>query len=200
MSVHESSATAPRSDVLRLAARLNQRLSEPAVVMVCGVASDDGVAALAVELGRCFALMRGGAVLAADCRLGSGPQPSFAAAAGGPGIREALVGAKSLGEVEVKDTLSGLMLIGTGSAHAAPAALLGPDIDAFADGLRARYRMALLAVDPLLGGVTALRLARAVDGVVLAIRAGEDRSDQVATSISLLNQMEANILGGVLVE
>lgn len=205
MTVREGLSAAPRPEVLRLAARLNPKLGEPAVVMVCGVARDDGVAALAVELGRSFALMRGGAVLAADCRFGSPPRPPFAAAAGQAGIREALAGATSLGEVETADAVPGLRLIGTGStragnAHDGAAALLGPDILALTDGLRSRYRVAFLAVDPLIGGATALRLARAVDGVVLAIRAGEDRADQVNTSISLLNQMEANILGGVLVE
>jgi Mrp family chromosome partitioning ATPase len=205
LTVRETIGAAPQPEMLRLAARLNPKVGEPAVVMICGIAGDEGVAALAVELGRSFALMRGGAILAADCRFSSPPEAPFAPAAGRAGIREAIAGAATLGEIETADTVPGLRLIGTGSAHAGgaldgPAALLGPDTVVLTDGLRARYRVAFLAVDPLIGGATALRLARAVDGVVLAIRAGIDRTDQVNTSISLLNQMEAAILGAVLVE
>ncbi len=200
MSALETDATAPRSETLRLAARLNPKLHEPAVVMVCGVDRDDGVAALAVELGRSFALMRGGSVLAADCRFGSAAEPAFGAAAGRPGIRERLTGAQSLVEVETADSVPGLALIGTGSAHQAPSPLLGPDAVTLTDELRSRYRVAFLAVDPLFVSPTALRLARAVDGVILAIKAGEDRGDRIQTAISLLEQMEAKLLGGILVE
>ena len=200
MSALEPDLAAPRTETLRLAARLNPKLHEPSVVMVCGVDHDDGVAALAVELGRCFALMRGGSVLAADCRFGSPARPAFGAAAGRAGIRERLAGAQALSDVEMADTVPGLNLIGTGSAHQAASPLLGPDVVTLTDELRSRYRVAFLAVDPLFASPTALRLARAVDGVILAIRAGEDRGDRIQTAISLLDQMEARLLGGVLVE
>lgn len=200
MSRSSATATLSRPEMLRMAAQLNPALSDPSIVMVCGLADDRGIAALAVELGHCFALMRDGPVLVADLCLAAAPRSAFPTIAGRPGMRDVLAGTATLDEVAPATASPGLHLIGAGTMQTLANPLLGPDMAALTQPLKERYRVAFLAVDPLLSSPTGLRLARAVDGIIIGVAAGIDRRDDLTSTIGLFEQMGAKVLGCVLVE
>lgn len=185
-------------ETLTLAARLNPLVGEPAVVVISGLAEDLGVAEMAIELARSFALIRGDAVLVADLGLLSA-RAAFAQVDGRAGVREVVTGGKTLADVEVSDDVPGLRLIGAGSAAVEHGLFLGPALDNLVAEMRRRYRVSFIVVDPLLAFPTAIRLARITDGVLLGVVAGHDRRDRLTATIRALDEAGATLLGCALV-
>jgi polysaccharide biosynthesis transport protein len=85
---------------------------------------------------------------------------------------------------------------GPGSHRAAD--LIGPRMSELLDEFAKEYALVVLDSPPLLGFAECLQMASAADGVVIISRAGETKRKIVATVVSTLQRIRANILGVVL--
>jgi len=85
---------------------------------------------------------------------------------------------------------------GPGSHRAAD--LIGPRMSELLDEFAKEYALVILDSPPLLGFAECLQMASAADGVVIISRAGETKRKTVATVVSTLQRIRANIIGVVL--
>ena len=111
-----------------------------------------------------------------------------------PGLGELSAGATTLESALRAAGPSGLSLIAAGEpgAGALPSAALGQQLTA----LRARFDLIYIAAPPLLVNADGAFLARAGDGTLLVILAGETSRQSVAEAIDVLG--DAPLLGCVL--
>lgn len=85
---------------------------------------------------------------------------------------------------------------GPGSHRAAD--LIGPRLSELLDEFAKEYVLVILDSPPLLGFAECLQMASAADGVLIISRAGETRRKTVATVVSTLQRIRANVIGVVL--
>lgn len=103
--------------------------------------------------------------------------------------REALL------SIEGRPNLS-ILPAGPGSHRAAD--LIGPRLSELLDEFAKDYSLVILDSPPLLGFAECLQMASAADGVLIISRAGETKRKTVATVVSTLQRIRANIIGVVL--
>ena len=89
-----------------------------------------------------------------------------------------------------------LLPSGPGSHRAAD--LIGPRLSELLDEFAKTYDLVILDSPPLLGFAECLQMANAADGVLIVTRAGETRRKAVASVVSTLQRLRANIIGVVL--
>jgi len=97
--------------------------------------------------------------------------------------------------VEGRPNLS-LLPSGPGSHRAAD--LIGPRLAELLDEFAKEYDLVILDSPPLLGFAECLQMASAADGVLIISRAGDTKREAVATVVSTLHRIRANVLGVVL--
>jgi capsular exopolysaccharide synthesis family protein len=97
--------------------------------------------------------------------------------------------------IEGRPNLS-VLPAGPGSHRAAD--LIGPHMSELLDEFAKEYVLVILDSPPLLGFAECLQIAAAADGVVIISRAGETKRRTVATVVSTLQRIRANIIGVVL--
>jgi capsular exopolysaccharide synthesis family protein len=97
--------------------------------------------------------------------------------------------------VEGRPNLS-LLPSGPGSHRAAD--LIGPRLAELLDEFAKEYDLVILDSPPLMGFAECLQMATAADGVLIVSRAGETRRKAVATVVSTLHRLRANIIGVIL--
>lgn len=115
----------------------------------------------------------------------------------GAGLVDNLVGLGLSGTV--RNITTNLDLVTAGRVASHPSEMLGSKrMASLLDGLKQRYDFVLLDSAPVLPVSDARALARLVDGVVLVVKAGGSTVARVRHAISLLEQLEAPILGIVL--
>jgi polysaccharide biosynthesis transport protein len=85
---------------------------------------------------------------------------------------------------------------GPGSHRAAD--LIGPRLSELLDEFAKEYVLVVMDSPPLLGFAECLQMASAADGVLIISRAGETKRKTVATVVSTLQRIRANIVGVVL--
>jgi capsular exopolysaccharide synthesis family protein len=85
---------------------------------------------------------------------------------------------------------------GPGSHRAAD--LIGPKMAELLDEFAKEYDLVILDAPPLLGFAEGLQMATAADGVLIIARAGETKRKAVATVVTTLQRVRANIIGVVL--
>jgi capsular exopolysaccharide synthesis family protein len=85
---------------------------------------------------------------------------------------------------------------GPGSHRAAD--LIGPRLSELLDEFAKDFDLVILDSPPLLGFAECLQMASAADGVLIISRAGETKRKTVATVVSTLQRIRANIIGIVL--
>ncbi len=169
--------------------------------MVCGIRHDHGAAALAIQLGSCFAMMRGSQTATLDCAFDSVSRPEFKALIGQGGLLELLAKPGVQAIAGVQGPARGLRLLSlAGAAGPNMDDFVGADLQGLAALLRERYQVCFLAAEPLLSSSMTHLLAGVVDGVVLTAVSALDRRDDVAAAAALLQQMKTPVFGGVLVE
>ncbi|MFW5709628.1 MAG: CpsD/CapB family tyrosine-protein kinase [Chloroflexota bacterium] len=96
-------------------------------------------------------------------------------------------------------SLEKLSVLPTGSLPDVPADMLSnPRINEVFGVLKARADYVLVEAPPVLVATDAALLASRVDGVILVVRAGSSRRDDVARASQALEQVGARILGSVL--
>jgi capsular exopolysaccharide synthesis family protein len=103
--------------------------------------------------------------------------------------REALL------SIEGRPNLS-ILPAGPGSHRAAD--LIGPRLSELLDEFAKEFSLVILDSPPLLGFAECLQMASAADGVLIISRAGETKRKTVATVVSTLQRIRANIIGVVL--
>lgn len=89
-----------------------------------------------------------------------------------------------------------LLLSGPGSHRAAD--LIGPHLAELLDEFAKGYDLVILDSPPLLGFAECLQMARAADGVLIISQAGATKRKAVASVVSALQRLRANIIGVVL--
>ena len=89
-----------------------------------------------------------------------------------------------------------LLPAGPGSHRAAD--LIGPRLSSLLDEFGKEYDLVILDSPPLLGFAECLQIATAADGVLIVSLAGETKRKAVASVISVLQRLRANIIGVVL--
>jgi len=97
--------------------------------------------------------------------------------------------------IEGRPNLS-VLPAGPGSHRAAD--MIGPRMSELLDEFAKEYVLVILDSPPLLGFAECLQIASAADGVVIISRAGETKRKTVATVVSTLQRIHANIIGVVL--
>lgn len=191
----------PPPETMQLAARLSSGMRDACLVMVCGIRHDHGAAALAVQLGSCFAVMRGGQIATLDCAFHSAARPEFKALIGQRGVLEMLGEPDGLTTAGVPGPAHGLRLLCLAGANGPSMDhFVGADLKGVAALLKETYKVCFLAAEPLLSSSMTHLLAGIVDGVVLTVVSALDRRDDVAAAGALLQHMKTPVLGSVLIE
>ena len=115
------------------------------------------------------------------------------------GLSNVLTGERNWQDVviplEGRPNLS-LLPSGPGSHRAAD--LIGPRLAELLDEFAKEYDLVILDSPPLLGFAECLQMASAADGVLIISRAGETKREAVATVVSTLQRIRANVIGVVL--
>lgn len=86
-----------------------------------------------------------------------------------------------------------ILTAGPGSHRAAD--LIGPRLSELLDKFAKEFTLVILDSPPLLGFAECLQIASAADGVLIVSRAGETKRKTVATVVSTLQRIRANIIG-----
>src|SRR3990172_12895537 len=99
----------------------------------------------------------------------------------------------------VDTAIPNLRLLPSGALPPNPSELLGsPKMDAIIEELKGQAKSVLSDCPPIVAVTDAAVLARKVDGVLLVVSAGRTKRDHAANAKSLLEKVNANILGVVL--
>ncbi len=85
---------------------------------------------------------------------------------------------------------------GPGSHRAAD--MIGPHLAELLDEFAKRYDLVILDSPPLLGFAECLQMANAADGVLIVSKAGHTKRKAVASTVSALRRIRANLIGVVL--
>jgi Mrp family chromosome partitioning ATPase len=172
-------------DLIR--ATLEAQLATPATLLVASALPGDGKTAVAAGLARVLAAA-GYRTVAIDA---SDRRPALA-------LRFECDEAppEALDRAEPRAIAPNLDLISI--AHPRLLATARPELAAFVAGMRARYDFSVVDGSELPGG--AVGLAREVDGVILAVRAGRASTVADREAVALLERFHAPFLGVVATE
>jgi len=115
------------------------------------------------------------------------------------GLSNVLTGELSWRDVVIPvDGRVNLSILPAGPGSHRAADLIGPRMCELLDEFAKEYALVILDSPPLLGFAECLQMASAADGVVIISRAGETKRKIVATVVSTLQRIRANIIGVVL--
>lgn len=118
---------------------------------------------------------------------------------GSIGLSDVLVGERDLDQVLVPWNHDMLTVLPAGSLPPDPAALLGSTAMAtLVTSLRDRFDIVVYDTPPMLSVTDAVVLGEHVDGVVLVIRSGSTRRDQLASCLETLRRSRLSLLGSVI--
>ena len=118
---------------------------------------------------------------------------------GSVGLSNVLSGSASLDDVIQESKFPRLKVLTAGPTPPNPSELLGSLVAKKVLGeLRDRYDYVIIDTPPLLAVIDGAILAKASDGAILVVRAGETRREQLKHSVGVLNDVGATILGSVL--
>jgi succinoglycan biosynthesis transport protein ExoP len=168
------------------------------VVLVTSAVGGEGKTTTALDLARSVA-EAGERVLLVEADL---RRPSLAPALQlepGPGLSEVLAGQAEVASAVRPGGVDGLSVLPAGTVPPNPAELLGSArmVDTVA-ALRGGYDKILLDAAPLLPVTDAAVCSRVADGVLLVVRWGRTRRDEVTEAVAMLEQVHARVLGSVL--
>jgi capsular exopolysaccharide synthesis family protein len=170
----------------------------PRVIMVTSALPSEGKTTLAINLA--LALAEAGpsvALVEADLRR---PRVTrYLGIVGGVGLTNVLAGAAEFDEVVQTFGTSGLSVLAAGPTPPNPGELLSSaHMSALLAKVRETHDYVIIDAPPLLPVADASGLAPAVDGVLLSVRYGTTKRDQVQQAALTLDRVGAKILGQVL--
>lgn len=170
----------------------------PKVIMVSSAMPSEGKTTMVINLA--FALAEAGkqvTILDADLRR---PRvTNYLGMVGGVGLTNILSGTAHAPDVLQSYGEGGVSVIGAGPTPPNPSELLASQqMSTLVDQLRGKSDYLLIDAPPLLPVADATGLGVMVDGVLMSVRYGSSRKDQLAQAVATLNGVGARLLGLVL--
>jgi len=115
------------------------------------------------------------------------------------GLSDVLMGDATIEEVTIpSDTLPNLYMIPAGPPTPRAADLVGQRMSEVLARVTSHYDLVIVDGPPLLGFAETLQIASQVDGIILLALAGQTNRKAVASALSILKRLRANVLGLVL--
>ena len=180
---------------IRTMLQINHGSDEPRAFAVTSAQRGDGKTSLALALGLSYAAS-GARTLLVDTDLQGGGLSHRLGVGGDEGIMDALTGGdllKFVCETDVTD----LSILPIGRAAANHAGAFSPGaVRHLVEQAKRHYDVIVCDTGPILGSIEATPIASAMDGVLLAVSRGQDRT-HVAKALTHLETVGANVSGTV---
>jgi receptor protein-tyrosine kinase len=169
----------------------------PRVIMITSALPAEGKTTLVVNLALALAdAGRRVTIVEADLRRPKVPQ--YLGMVGDVGLTNILAGTADIAEV-VQTYRDGMQVIAAGPMPPNPGELLASsNMAAVLEKLRGENDIVLVDAAPLLPVVDSAALAVAMDGVLLSVRYGSTRKDQLKLAVASLERVGATTLGVIL--
>ncbi|WP_456599823.1 polysaccharide biosynthesis tyrosine autokinase [Blastococcus sp. SYSU DS0616] len=170
----------------------------PRVIMVSSAAGAEGKTTLAVNLA--VTLAEGGRRVAlVDSDLRHPRVAKYLGLSDGAGLTSVLAGTADLDDVLQSYDNGRLSVLGAGAIPPNPSELLASGkLPGVVDRLRATHDFVVFDTPPLLPVADGSAVAVAMDGVLLAVRQGKTRQDELERAAAVLDRVGARRLGVVL--
>jgi receptor protein-tyrosine kinase len=191
---------AAREDFRRIRANLQfmDVGRSPTVLMVSSAVPSEGKTTLAVNLGLVLA-EAGRTVTVVEANLRSPAVARRLGISGDPGLAQILAGVADVDDVVQCHVQGELWVLPAGPAPDDPTKLLeSGDLPSLLEKLRGRNDVVLVEGPSLLAAADTSELAQCTDGVVLAVRHGRTRREQLDQGAAILDFAHARLLGVVL--
>ena len=170
----------------------------PKVIMVSSAIPSEGKTTVVVNLALALADM-GRKVTIVEADLRRPKVTRYMGMVGGAGLTNVLAGTAEVGEVLQQYGEGNLWVLAAGPHPPNPGELLASSqMSALVEKLRAENDYVLIDAPPLLPVADASGLAVHVDGVLLSVRYGHTRRDQVEQAAATLDRVGATKLGAIL--
>jgi receptor protein-tyrosine kinase len=170
----------------------------PRVIAVTSSAPAEGKSTTSINLALALAEAEHNVVLV-DADLRRPRLAKYLELVGSVGFSTVLSGGASLADVLQSTKFPRLTVLAAGSIPPNPSELLGSvAATKLISDLRSQFDFVIIDTSPLLAVTDAAVISVVVDGVLVAVRAGKTKRDQLAHSIGMLKDVNAKILGTVL--
>lgn len=139
-------------------------------------------------------------VILADCDLRRPSLHKLFGLGQTAGLTTMMLDDQAMSDPPLQETgVPGLQLLASGPLPPSPPDLLGSRrMDRVLEALKERADVVLLDAPPVVGVSDAAILATKVDGVMLVVSAGQTKRESVQTSKDMLEKVNANLIGAVL--
>lgn len=190
----------PASEAFRLV-RANLKFSQVQgrfkTILITSSGPAEGKSTLAANLALAMA-QAGSTILLVDCDLRRPGQHRTFNLKNRQGLTNVLIRAQSWNQVVQATDVPGLSLVASGPIPPNPSELLGSEpMKEFLESTASKYDAVVLDTPPVVAVSDALVLAPLVDGIILVIRAGKTRVDQIMEAKKLLENANGRIVGAV---
>ena len=166
-------------------------------ILVTGVDAGEGKSTTLANLGVVMA-QGGKTVVAVDCDLRRPTLHKLFGLSAEPGLTTAILDNKT-GVTAQKTSVDGLRVVACGPLPPNPSELLGSrQLEQILAGLAKEADVVLIDAPPIVSVSDAAVLASKVDGVILVVSAGKTRREMARRAKSLLEKVNAHVLGVVL--
>lgn len=180
---------------LRTSLRFVDAASPIEVLVVTSSVESEGKSTTALNLAMSFA-ESGKRVLLVDADLRKPKVDAYLDLEGGAGLTTILIGDATAEDVIQPWGDQGLAVLTSGPIPPNPSELLGgAGMEKLLLHLRSSYDLILLDTPPLLPVTDAAVTSTAADGVLLVVRHGKTRVDQVRQAVQVLDAVDARLLG-----
>jgi receptor protein-tyrosine kinase len=170
----------------------------PKVIMVSSAMPAEGKTTVTINLALALA-EAGRQVTVLDADLRRPRVTNYLSMVGGVGLTNILAGTAELTDVLQTYGDSGVSVIGAGPTPPNPSELLASKhMFTLIDELRGKSEYVLIDAPPLLPVADSTGLAVMVDGVLLSVRYGQSRKDQLQQAAATLDRVGARTLGLIL--
>jgi len=170
----------------------------PRVIMVSSAVPAEGKTTLVINLALALA-EAGQRVVVVEADLRRPKVTSYLGMVGGVGLTNVLTGTAYLEEVLQQHGMDGLTVLAAGPTPPNPGELLASShMRAVVEKLRGRFDVVLVDAPPLLPVADASGLAPHTDGVLLSVRYGSTRRDQLRQAATTVERAGGRTLGAVL--
>lgn len=170
----------------------------PKIIMVSSAMPAEGKTTAAINLALALA-EAGREVVLVDADLRRPRVTNYLGMVGGVGLTNVLAGTAEAAEVMQPYAGTGLMVIGSGPKPPNPSELLtSKQMSGIIGELREKFEFVLVDAPPLLPVADATGLAVMADGVLLSVRYGRSRKDQLRQAADMLQRVGARTLGLIL--
>jgi receptor protein-tyrosine kinase len=170
----------------------------PKVIMVTSAVPSEGKTTVVVNLGLALA-DTGRRVTIVEADLRKPKVTRYLGLVGGVGLTNVLAGSAEVDDVVQKHGAGDLHVIGAGPTPPNPGELLSSShMFSLLDKLRAENDFVLVDAPPLLPVADSTGLAVYMDGVLLSVRYGSTRKEQLQQAAATLERVGAAVLGTIL--